>query len=112
MSYRFTGIIDRCLLSGSEFTRRLRAVRPEQWTGPTPCAEWDVQRLVNHMTRGNLNYVALLDGGSVAGSSGSGTWMPCTEIPWARTSGRSGSVPRRSAGQVRWHRSWTTLSAR
>ncbi|MFG3093480.1 TIGR03086 family metal-binding protein [Streptomyces sp. NPDC048202] len=66
MSYRFTGIIDRCLLSGSEFTRRLRAVRPEQWTGPTPCAEWDVQRLVNHMTRGNLNYVALLDGGSVA----------------------------------------------
>ncbi|MFF0384473.1 TIGR03086 family metal-binding protein [Streptomyces sp. NPDC004286] len=32
----------------------------------TPCAEWDVQRLVNHMTRGNLNYVALLDGGSAA----------------------------------------------
>ncbi|MGD3112874.1 TIGR03086 family metal-binding protein [Streptomyces sp. YGL11-2] len=66
MSYRFVGIIDRYLLSGSEFTRRLRAVRPEQWTAPTPCAEWDVHRLVNHMTRGNLNYIFLLDGGSAA----------------------------------------------
>ncbi|WP_406159897.1 TIGR03086 family metal-binding protein [Streptomyces sp. NBC_01005] len=66
MSYRFAGIIDRYLLSGSEFTRRLRAVRPEQWTAPTPCAEWDVRHLVNHMTRGNLNYVSLLDGGSAA----------------------------------------------
>ncbi|KOT90107.1 hypothetical protein ADK70_17660 [Streptomyces rimosus subsp. pseudoverticillatus] len=66
MSYRFTGIIDRYLLSGYEFTRRLRAVRPEQWTAPTPCAEWDVHRLVNHMTRGNLNYISLLDGGSAA----------------------------------------------
>ncbi|MGW2089952.1 TIGR03086 family metal-binding protein [Streptomyces sp. NPDC001880] len=66
MSYRFAGIIDRYLLSGSEFTRRLRAVRAEQWTAPTPCAEWDVHHLVNHMTRGNLNYVSLLDGGSAA----------------------------------------------
>lgn len=36
MSYRFAGIIDRYLLSGSEFTHRLRAVRAEQWTAPTP----------------------------------------------------------------------------
>ncbi|MEU8825782.1 TIGR03086 family metal-binding protein [Streptomyces sp. NPDC048636] len=66
MAYRFVGIIDRYLLSSSEFTRRLSAVRPEQWTAPTPCAEWDVRHLVNHMTRGNLNYISLLDGGSAA----------------------------------------------
>ncbi|MFG2598182.1 TIGR03086 family metal-binding protein [Streptomyces sp. NPDC048462] len=66
MSYRFDGIIDRYLLSGSEFTRRLRAVRPEQWTAPTPCAEWDVRHLVNHMARGNLSYVSLLEGGTAA----------------------------------------------
>lgn len=66
MSFCFDGIVDRYLLSGSEFTRRLRAVRPEQWAAPTPCAEWDVRRLVNHMTRGNLSYIALLDGGSAA----------------------------------------------
>lgn len=66
MSHRFAGIIDLYLLSGSEFTRRLRAVRPEQWAAPTPCPEWDVHSLVNHMTRGNLGYVALLNGGSAA----------------------------------------------
>jgi uncharacterized protein (TIGR03086 family) len=64
MSYRFADIIDRYLLANSEFSRRLRAIRPEQWTAPTPCAEWDIRHLVNHMTRGNLNYIALLDGGS------------------------------------------------
>ncbi|MFJ4030882.1 TIGR03086 family metal-binding protein [Streptomyces griseoluteus] len=66
MSRRFADIIDLYLLSGSEFTRRLRAVRPEQWAAPTPCPEWDVHSLVNHMTRGNLGYVALLNGGSAA----------------------------------------------
>ncbi|MFC8128532.1 TIGR03086 family metal-binding protein [Streptomyces sp. NPDC057302] len=66
MSYPFVGIIDRYLLSGRGFTRRLRAVRPEQWTAPTPCAEWNVRRLVNHMVRGNLNYISLLDGGTAA----------------------------------------------
>lgn len=66
MSLRFAGIIDRYLLSGEEFARRLRAVRPDQWTAPTPCAEWDVRDLVNHMTRGNLNYVGLVAGGSAA----------------------------------------------
>ncbi|MEW2179361.1 TIGR03086 family metal-binding protein [Streptomyces sp. NPDC005406] len=66
MSYRFADVIDRHLRAGSEFTRRLLAVGPEQWTAPTPCAEWDVRRLVNHVTRGNLNYIVLLDGGSAA----------------------------------------------
>ncbi|MEU1436293.1 TIGR03086 family metal-binding protein [Streptomyces sp. NPDC005786] len=66
MPYRFADIIDRYLLAGSGFTRRLCSVRPEQWTAPTPCAEWDVRHLVNHVTRGNLNYVLLLGGGSAA----------------------------------------------
>jgi uncharacterized protein (TIGR03086 family) len=59
-------LIDRFLLSSAEFERRLRAVRPEHWSWPTPCTEWNVRQLVNHVTRGNLNYVALLRGGSAA----------------------------------------------
>ncbi|MFJ1926457.1 MULTISPECIES: TIGR03086 family metal-binding protein [unclassified Streptomyces] len=66
MSYPFAGIIDRYLLSGSEFAHRLRTVRAEQWTAPTPCAEGDVRQLVNHMTRGNLNYISLVNGGPAA----------------------------------------------
>lgn len=48
----------------SGFAARLRQVQPGQWTRPTPCTEWNVRHLVNHMTRGNLSYAALLCGGT------------------------------------------------
>ena len=59
-------IIDRFVRASDEFERKLRAVRSEQWGWPTPCTEWNVRQLVNHMTRGNLNYVDLLAGGTSA----------------------------------------------
>lgn len=59
-------VIEQFVLSSAEFGRRLRAVRAEQWTSPTPCSEWNVRQLVNHMTRGNLSYVRLLQGGTGA----------------------------------------------
>ena len=31
------------------FEQRLRGVRPEQWSSPTPCTEWTVAELVDHM---------------------------------------------------------------
>ena len=62
----FDGIIDRYVLASTEFGRRLRAVRPEQWTWPTPCGEWNVRQLVNHMTRGNLGYAHLSQGATNA----------------------------------------------
>ncbi|MEU8870889.1 TIGR03086 family metal-binding protein [Streptomyces javensis] len=61
------GLIDRFLGASAEFERSLGAVRSEQWSWPTPCTEWNVRQLVNHMTRGNLNYVSLLHGGGAAG---------------------------------------------
>jgi len=39
-------------------------VQPEQWTWSTPCSEWNVRQLVNHMAGGNINYVHLLEGGT------------------------------------------------
>lgn len=66
MGSTFDGIIDRFLLASAEFGRRLEAVRPEQWGSTTPCTEWDIRQLVNHMTRGNLSYVYLLHGGTSA----------------------------------------------
>jgi uncharacterized protein (TIGR03086 family) len=62
----FDGLIERFVLSSKEFERRLLPLRPEEWTRPTPCTEWNVRQLVNHMTRGNLNYVGLLLGGTSA----------------------------------------------
>ena len=66
MTNVFDGVIDRFVLSSGGFERRLRLVRPTQWGLPTPCAQWNVRQLVNHMTRGNLNYVHLVAGGSGA----------------------------------------------
>ncbi|MFJ4653279.1 maleylpyruvate isomerase N-terminal domain-containing protein [Nocardia sp. NPDC088792] len=64
MSDVFDGIVDRFVLASAEFERRLRMARPDQWDWPTPCTEWNVRQLVNHMVRGNLNYLLLLEGGS------------------------------------------------
>ncbi|WP_433207994.1 TIGR03086 family metal-binding protein [Dactylosporangium sp. CS-047395] len=58
---------DRYERASAGFAAVLGTVRPEQWAAPTPCAEWDVRALVNHMARGNLSYVALLGGGTAAG---------------------------------------------
>nr|WP_042197662.1 TIGR03086 family metal-binding protein [Kibdelosporangium sp. MJ126-NF4]CEL23101.1 hypothetical protein [Kibdelosporangium sp. MJ126-NF4]CTQ90238.1 hypothetical protein [Kibdelosporangium sp. MJ126-NF4] len=60
----FDGIVDRFVLSSRGFERVLRTVRPEQGLWPTPCAEWNVRQLVNHVVRGNLNYVLLAQGGT------------------------------------------------
>src|SRR5690242_15285219 len=59
-------LIERYLLASSGFEHKLRAVRSDQWPWPTPCTDWNVRQLVNHVTRGNLNYVMLLDGGTKA----------------------------------------------
>jgi len=35
-------------------------VRPEQWSAPTPCTDWPVRRLVDHLIGMNRVFVALL----------------------------------------------------
>jgi uncharacterized protein (TIGR03086 family) len=37
-------------------------VRPEQWAAPTPCSDWTVRRLVDHLIGMNLVFTALLAG--------------------------------------------------
>jgi uncharacterized protein (TIGR03086 family) len=52
------------------FTLLVEGVRPEQWNGPTPCAEWDVRRLVEHVTSGNRMFAALAGGERPEGMEG------------------------------------------
>ena len=46
--------------------RTLDGIEPEQWAGPTPCTEWDVRTLVNHVTYEQLWAPHLVGGETVA----------------------------------------------
>lgn len=48
-----------------EFDRRVRAVRSDQWHEPTPCSDWDVRKLVDHLVTEQLWVPLLLDGATV-----------------------------------------------
>jgi uncharacterized protein (TIGR03086 family) len=43
----------------------LDAVQAEQWTGPTPCSEWSVRDIANHITGENLWAAELFQGRTI-----------------------------------------------
>ena len=45
-----------------EFDRRVVAISDDQWTDPTPCSDWNVRDLVNHITAEDLWAPLLLEG--------------------------------------------------
>ncbi len=55
-------LFDQLGRSISEFGTRLRLVRAEHWGLATPCQEWDVRELVNHVVGGAVRYTMLLAG--------------------------------------------------
>jgi uncharacterized protein (TIGR03086 family) len=47
------------------FADRVNAVGDDQWGDPTPCSEWTVRDLVNHVTYENLWTVPLMEGATI-----------------------------------------------
>jgi uncharacterized protein (TIGR03086 family) len=52
--------------SVEEFGRRVQAVGDDQWELPTPCSDWNVRQLVNHLVYENRWTVPLMGGGTIA----------------------------------------------
>lgn len=46
--------------------RLIAGIRDDQWHDPTPCAEWDVRAVVDHLIKGNASLAASLGAEEVA----------------------------------------------
>ena len=56
---RFAAAVD-------EFGSRVQAIGDDQWSAPTPCTDWDVRALVNHLVGELLWMPPLLGGQTIA----------------------------------------------
>jgi uncharacterized protein (TIGR03086 family) len=50
----------------ARFGDHVHAVRDDQWRAPTPCSEWDVRALVNHLVSENRWAPPLFEGRTIA----------------------------------------------
>lgn len=62
----FEGIVELYEHTSRQFGLRVAAVPVDGWDRPSTCSEWTVRALVNHVTRGNLNYIGLTEGATAA----------------------------------------------
>ena len=51
-------------LARAELTRRLQALKSDDWPRPTPCTEWNTRELVSHVVGVQFRVARLLRGGS------------------------------------------------
>ena len=59
-------VADRYLTAIDEVDRHVRRISAGQWTGPTPCTEWDVRGLVDHLVYETLWVPDLVGGATLA----------------------------------------------
>lgn len=59
---------DDFLRASTAIEALIAAVRPDQWDAPTPCAEWNLRQLVNHLVE--VNYSLATRFGGPSGGTG------------------------------------------
>jgi uncharacterized protein (TIGR03086 family) len=56
-----SAIVDRLARASAVTGDLIDGIAADQWTSPTPCTEWNVRDLVNHLVGMNLVFVALIE---------------------------------------------------
>jgi uncharacterized protein (TIGR03086 family) len=98
----------------AEFDTRVRAIRDDQWRKPTPCEEWNVHALVNHIVNENKWTAPLLEGktieevgdafdGDLLGEDPKGAWDDSAREARSAVDGVGGDLNRKvnvSWGQI------------
>jgi uncharacterized protein (TIGR03086 family) len=57
-----SAIVDDLARASAAMSDLVDGIAADQWTAPTPCAEWSVRDLVGHLVGLNLVFVAMLAG--------------------------------------------------
>ncbi|WP_158277763.1 TIGR03086 family metal-binding protein [Pseudosporangium ferrugineum] len=55
-----TATVDQLTATAERVDRLIAGIKPDQWSEPTPCPEWDVQALVSHLVLGNAMVTSAL----------------------------------------------------
>ncbi len=58
-----SALVDDLARAAAVVSELIDRIAADQWTAPTPCAEWTVRDLVNHLVGLNLVVVAMFEGG-------------------------------------------------
>ena len=76
------------------FVDRVAKVHDDQWSDPTPCEDWDVRALVNHLTYENRWTVPLMEGAGLeeVGDKFDGDLLGTDPIASAQEAARAASV--------------------
>lgn len=99
-----------------EFDRRVQSIHDDQWGAGTPCTEWSVRDVVNHIVNEDKWVVPLLDGktieevgdafdGDLLGDDPTGAWTTASQEAL-------GAVQRDGAMEVTTHLSFGDLPGR
>jgi uncharacterized protein (TIGR03086 family) len=49
-----------------ELRQVVDGIRPDQMSAPTPCSEWDVRGVLNHVTGGSIMFAECVENGSIS----------------------------------------------
>jgi len=76
------------------FTALVESVGDEAWAGPTPCSDWDVRALVNHVVNEDLWTVPLMEGATIeeVGSRFDGDLLGTSPAAVARAAGDTATI--------------------